>query len=436
MASIDEYQQNMDFTIGGKSKTGKVTFLPEPERRPRRFTLFSVDDHIVEPPNAFAGRVPRKLADRAPRVVEKDDGNEVWLYDGNELPNVGFNAVAGRPVLEYSFEPTRFDEMRRGAWDIDARIDDMDLNGVWASLCFPSFLPGFTGQRIQQATDDRELALATFRAWNDWNLEQWAGSYPDRMVPLQLPWLLDPELGAEEIRRNAARGFHAITFSEAPEKLGFPSLHTGHWDPMWQACEETETVVCLHVGSSGASPATTPDAPSDVIGVLFFGYAMFTAVDWLYSMIPVKFPNIKIALSEGGIGWVAGLMDRLDHILKYHEMYGTWTGIELTPREVLTRNFWFCAIDDTAGFEQRHHIGVDHICIESDYPHADSTWPDTQRVVERQIGRFPADEIAKMTWSNASELFRHPVPEAVTSEPDAPWPSEIARGSRTGTRND
>ena len=108
-----------------------------------------MDDHIVEPRDAFEGRFPKALADEAPRVVEKADGSEAWIYAGQEMPNVGFNAVVGRPVTEYSFEPTRFDEMRRGAWDIHARVRDMDLTGVWASMNFPSFLPGFAGQRLQ-----------------------------------------------------------------------------------------------------------------------------------------------------------------------------------------------------------------------------------------------------------------------------------------------
>ena len=114
--------------------------------------------------------------------------------------------MVGRPVDEYSFDPTRFDEMRRGAWDIAARVVDMDLNGIYASLNFPSFLPGFAGQRLQQVTSDPELALACLRAWNDWHLEEWAGHAPERIIPLQLPWMLDPEVGADEVRRNAARG--------------------------------------------------------------------------------------------------------------------------------------------------------------------------------------------------------------------------------------
>ena len=418
MADLDELLANTDFTTGGKSRTGGVTFLPEPERRERKYTVISVDDHIVEPRHTFEGRVPAKLADRAPRVVEKDDRTEVWMYDGEEIPNVGFNAVVGRPVSEYSFEPARFDEMRKGAWDIHERIRDMDTNGIYASLCFPSFLPGFAGQRIQVGRDP-ELALATVRAWNDWHLEEWAGTYPGRIIPCQLPYLLDPQVAADEVRRNAERGFKALTFSEGPYALGLPSLHSGHWDPLMQACAETGTVVNLHIGSSGTSPSTSSDAPADVIGVLFFGYAMFAAVDWLYSLIPVRYPDIRICLSEGGIGWVPALLDRLDHMLRYHEMYGTWSGIELTPAEVLQRNFWFCAVEDPSAFALRDRIGVDKILLEADYPHCDSTWPDTQAVIEQEIGGLPADDVRKITWENASNLYRHPVPPEVQADPNA-----------------
>jgi predicted TIM-barrel fold metal-dependent hydrolase len=233
------------------------------------------------------------------------------------------------------------------------------------------------------------------------------------MIPLQIPYLLDPAVGAEEIRRNAARGFKAVTFSEAPHLLGLPSLHSGHWDPLMAACEETGTVVCLHVGSSGTSPTTSADAPPEIPAVLFGAYGMYSAVDWLYSKIPVRFPNIKICLSEGGIGWVAGIMDRLDHCYRYQLGYlPTWRDVELTPSEVLRRNFWFCSLDDDAGMEMRHRIGVDHILVESDYPHADSSWPNTQAMLERQLRdqNVSDDDAERITWRNASELFRHALP--------------------------
>lgn len=415
--SIEELAADSSFT---KAEKGKFTLLPDPPRAERHLPIISVDDHIVEPPWTFTDHIASRWASRAPKVIELEDGSETWLFEGQHLPNVGFNAVAGRPVDEYSFDPTRFDQMRRGSWDISARLADMDLDGVYASLCFPSFLPGFCGHRIQQLADDADFALALVRAWNDWHIEEWAGRDPSRVIPMQIPYLLDPEVAAAEIRSNAERGFKAVTFSEAPHMLGLPTLHSGHWDPVMAACEETGTVVCIHIGSSGTSPSTAPDAPADTVGVLFFGYAMFAACDWLYSKIPVRFPDIKICLSEGGIGWVAGLLDRLDHVRRYDSMYGTWNDIDISPADTFRRNFWVCAVDDPSGFSQRHVIGVENILVESDYPHADSTWPNTQETLHAQLSAagVPSDEAEAICWRNASELFRHPVPEEIAADPN------------------
>lgn len=416
--SFDELEARPGF-FKTSGRPQKATFLPDPDRQSRWCTLISVDDHLVEPAHLFEGRMPAAFADRAPRVALDDEGMEYWLYDDQRHYKVGLNAVVGRPPDELSFEPTRFDEMRRGAWDIAARIHDMDLNGVYASLNFPSSLAGFAGQRYQLGVSDPELALSVVRAANQWHLEEWAGTYPGRIIPCQLPWLLDPEVAAKEVRANATRGFRAMTFPELPERLGLPSLHTGYWDPLMGACAETGTVVCLHVGSSSSAPTTSSDAPADTIAVLFFGWAMFSAVDWLYSRLPVRYPDLRICLSEGGLGWVAGLMDRLDHVGRYQQMYGTWEGIDLTPREVLSRNFWFCTIDDPSALEQRHLIGIDHILLESDYPHQDGTWPHTQGILREQIGHFPAEEVRRLTWQNAADLFDFAVPVAVQDDPDA-----------------
>jgi predicted TIM-barrel fold metal-dependent hydrolase len=396
----------------------QVTFLPDPPRAPRAMPIISADDHFVEPPDLFEGRLPKAYAEAAPRVVENPGGGQAWLYDGKLNPQIGLAAVAGRPIEECSFEPVRFDEMRRGSWDVEARVRDMDLDGVYASVNFPSAMPGFCGHRLQLETSDPALALAVTRAFNDWCLESWTGAYPASFIPCQIPWLLDPELAADEVRKNAARGFKAISFSENPEPLGLPSIHTGHWDPLLAACEETETVVCLHVGSSGSTPTTSSDAPGECIGVLFFGFAIFAAVDWLYSKIPVRFPNLKICLSEGGVGWVAGLLDRLDHIGRYQAIYGTWEGIDLTPREVMQRNFWFCSLEEPAAFDVLDQIGAENVLVETDYPHLDSTWPRSQDVLRRQVTNLSPDDAQAVAWRNAARLFRHDVADAVVADPD------------------
>lgn len=389
-----------------------MTLLPDPEPRRRHFGVISVDDHLIEPADLFEGRMPARLADGAPRLVESADGTQAWIYEGNRYPNIGLNAVVGRPRNEWTMEPARFEEMRRGCFDIDARIVDMDTAGIWASLCFPSLIAGFAGA-VFSRSQDPDLGLACVRAWNDWHHEVWAGTYPDRIIPLQIAWLRDPEIAAAEILRNAGRGFKALSFPENPASLELPSVHTGHWDPVLKACEETRTVVCLHTGSAAGSVIRSPEAPLEEATTLFPVHGAVTTADWLWARIPLRFPDLNIALSEGGIGWVPMLLDRLDYVMAHSGMggAGVWDG-ELTPSEAVQRNFWFCSIDDPTTLRVRDRIGVDHIMVETDYPHADSSWPDTQALLAERLGGLPPAEVAKMTHENAAQLFRHPVPPA------------------------
>ena len=219
--------------------------------------MVSVDDHVVEPPDLFKDRLPAKYADLAPKLIHRADGSDAWLYEGQELPNVALNAVSGRPPEEYGLEPTALSQLRPGCYDIDERVKDMDANGVLGSLCFPSF-PQFCGQLFAR-TADKDVGLAMLQAYNDWHIDTWCGTYPGRFIPLMVPPIWDAELMAAEVRRLAAKGCHAVTFSENPEKLGYPSYHSDHWDPFLAAMQETESVLCLHIGSSSQIAMTSMD---------------------------------------------------------------------------------------------------------------------------------------------------------------------------------
>jgi predicted TIM-barrel fold metal-dependent hydrolase len=335
------------------------------------------------------------------------------VFEGNLYPNIGLNAVIGRPKEEWSMDPARFDEMRPGCFDIRARVGDMDRAGIWAALCFPSLVSGFCGAVYSRA-QDKDLGLACLRAFNDWHLEEWVGGAPERMIPLQLPWLVDIDVAVAEIRANAARGFKAVSFPEFPARMGLPSIFSGHWDPFFAACEETGTVVCLHTGSSGWAPLASGDPPFEIMPTLFPVNALIAASEWLWSGVPLRFPTLDIAMSEGGLGWVPMLMDRADYVLS-HSASGSestsWPS-PMRPSEVLGRNFWFCSIDDPSVVALRHKIGVDHIMVESDYPHADSSWPDTQALLAERFAGLPDADVAKLTHENAARLFRHPLPPA------------------------
>jgi predicted TIM-barrel fold metal-dependent hydrolase len=386
-------------------------FLPEPTPREVHATIISVDDHLVEPPDLFEGRLPSRLQDRAPRVVVDENGHEVWEFDAQRYSQVGMNAVVGRRPETVKVEPFRFDQMRRGCWDLEARIHDMDLNGVWASLNFPSMITGFCG-RVYSQCSDRELGLATTRAFNDWVHDAWWQPHPERIIPLGITWLSDPDLGAAEIRRNAGRGFRAVSLPERPHLIGYPSIFDDHWAPILRACADTGTVVCLHVGSSGIGdlPPGCDRAIMPLVATLFGQQSLQACTEWLWAGWTVRLPELRVAMAEGGIGWVAMLLDRLDNIV---DRSGYGVGWDDRPADVLRRSFWFCTIDDPSTIDTRHAIGIDHVMVEVDYPHGDSTWPDTQLVIEAAWGHLPPAERRKLCCENAARLFRHPLPDLV-----------------------
>jgi predicted TIM-barrel fold metal-dependent hydrolase len=365
--------------------------------------LVSVDDHLVEPPSLFEGRLPAKYVEQGPKVIRTDRGDDVWMFNGTRIPNIGLNAVAGRPKEEYGVEPTAFEEIRPGCFDIHERVKDMDAGGILAAMCFPSF-PGFAG-RLFAAAEDKGLALAVTRAYNDWHIDEWCGTYPGRFIPMALPIIWDPELCAAEIRRVSAKGCHSITFTENPTALGYPSFHEDHWDPMWQALVETGTVLSVHLGSSGRLTTTAPNAPLDVMITLQPMNICAAAADLFWSRVIKKFPDLRIALSEGGTGWIPYFLERLD---RTYDMHHLWTGQDFgdrLPSEVFRERFLTCFITDPIGVRLRHDIGIDSIAWESDYPHSDSTWPNAPEELERVIHGVPDDEVDKMTWQNACRWY-------------------------------
>ena len=367
--------------------------------------LVSVDDHVVEPPDIFEGRLSGKAQERAPFMTKLPNGMDAWMFEGKPLPTVGLNAVAGRVPEEYGLDPLSFDEMRPGCFDIHERIRDMNVNGVLGSLNFPS-LAGFAGA-LFMTTDDLDTGLELMQAYNDWHVDDWCGTYPGRMIPLGLVPIWDPELMAAEVRRLADKGCHAITFSENPEEIGLPTFHTDHWDPFWAACEEVGSVVCLHIGSSSKLVSTSSNAPIDVLINLQPMNLVLCAADLLWSPVFRKFSNLKIALSEGGIGWIPYFLERADYVYQHHKAWTNQDFGDKLPSQVFNEHIITCFIDDAVGVENRHHLNMDHITWECDYPHSDSTWPNAPESVMKYLADLPDDEINKITHLNAMAEFQY-----------------------------
>lgn len=369
--------------------------------------FISVDDHVVEPPDMFDGRMPAAYADQAPKIVRTDKGDDVWTFDGNLIPNIGLNAVAGRPKEEYGVDPTSYEEMRPGCFDVHERVKDMSAGGVLGSMNFPSF-PSFSGRLfLGTAAKDEGLAEAVVRAYNDWHLEGWCGQYPDRFIPMALPMLWSPEKSAAEVRRMAEKGCRSLTFTENPATLDLPSFHSEHWDPLWDALDETGTVLNIHLGSSGKLAITAPDAPMDVMITLQPMNICMAAADLVWSRVFKLHPDMKVALSEGGTGWVPYFLDRLD---RTYDMHRSWTGQDFgdkLPSEVFRQHFLTCFISDPVGLQLRHEVGVDTICWEMDYPHSDSSWPNAPEEFAGACATYGVsdDEIDAISHLNAMRVY-------------------------------
>ncbi|HWW53988.1 MAG TPA: amidohydrolase family protein [Acidimicrobiales bacterium] len=397
--------------------------------------IISVDDHVVEPPHVWTTWLPARYRERGPRVERRGIGTmehvgggtyrqtfepdgapaDCWVYEDLVYINKRHVAAVGFERDDMTMSPITYDQMRPGCYDPVARVEDMELNWVDASLSFPTF-PRFCGQTFLEAKD-RDLALACVRAYNDWMVEEWCAGSRGRLIPLCLIPLWDASLAAEEVRRNAARGCHAVCFSEIPPHLGLPSVHTDYWDPLFAACQETATTVCMHIGSSSKMPATSADAPPAVAASLSFNNAMASLCDFLFSGVLVRFPRLKLAYSEGQIGWLPYILERVDDVWIDHRAWGGVRGhIPEPPSTYYYRQVFGCFFKDRHGLESLDRCGVDNVTFETDYPHTDSSWPNSGDLISQQLASLSAQDRYKVMRGNAERLFNFtpaPIPAAV-----------------------
>ena len=386
--------------------------------------IVSVDDHVVEPPHLWQTWLPEKYRDRGPRSERRGIGTmrhigggtyeqtydpdgpqgDCWIFEDLIYINKRHVAAVGFDRDDMTAVPITYDEMRPGCYDPKARVKDMLDNHVDVSLSFPSF-PRFCGQTFTEAKD-RDLGLACIYAYNDWMVEEWCGDSDGALIPLPIIPLWDAQLAAADVRRNAARGCHAVCFSEIPPHLGLPSIHSGFWDPFFEACQETNTVVCMHIGSSSKMPSTSADAPAAVGSTLTFGNAMSSMTDWLFSGWLARLPNLKLAYSEGQIGWIPYILERADKVWEENRGWGgVSSDVSEPPSHYYYRQIYGCFFDDVYGLENIEKCGVDNICFETDYPHSDSTWPHTLDVGKKLMGDLPQDVIYKLVRGNAIKML-------------------------------
>jgi predicted TIM-barrel fold metal-dependent hydrolase len=423
--------------------------------------MISVDDHLIEPPNVWVDRLPAKYREVGPRWIT-DDGVEAWHYE-NVRQCVGGAVTSGaiwppedRPPV---FNPLAFSEIPPACHDPRARIEAMDADGVLASLVFPN-LPGFAGSLFVRA-EDKDLALLCVRAYNDWVLDEWCAAAPGRFIPLSIIPMWDGKLAAAEAERTIGRGTRAISFSMAPQNLGLPPIddRSGFWDPLFSTVAEAGVPLCTHLGTGTSNAKADSDDPrftqmaqamgADAAGAALTALDMAadprvggtllqlagqtTLVEWIYSGNFDRHPDLKVALSENGIGWIPSVLQVADWMTQMSRERITQptdpendplvseaartqareslrerserAQLERLPSEVFRDHMYGCFIHDPVGLKLLDELGVDNVMIETDFPHNSTWYPFSMQKAEQSLASLPSEVRAKILRGNAERVF-------------------------------
>lgn len=385
--------------------------------------IVSADDHVVEPPTLWTDRLPAKYKDVGPRVVRErgrvglvdgdfryettDDGDpvDVWVYEDIRVPQSLLGAAVGYEVDDMELRVITFDDMRPGCYDPAERLKDMNVSGVERSVCFPNLFARFCGQRFLQGKD-RELARLCVEAYNDFMVDEWTAGSDGRLIPLGILPLWDVELCTAEVMRIADRGVHNVCFSEIPPFLGLPSLHTDYWDPLFSACEDANTAILIHIGSSSRLPVTSEDAPSAVQNTLPAVNSAMSLVDWLFSGAFVRHPGLRVGFAECQIGWVPYFLQRADEVWQHNRAWNEVRDkIPNPPSTYFHDHVWCTFFSDDFGLANLDAIGVDQVMFETDYPHSDTNWPSSQAVAEKMMKDLDDETTEKLVRGNALRLL-------------------------------
>lgn len=370
---------------------------------PKKYYMVSTDSHANEPPDLWATRLPQKYRERAPRVVTDENGVQ-WRYCEGYRPD---------RIRIMSFEGEDWVRSQAGA-DPEGRIRDNEQDGIDAEIIFPN--KGLA----MWATPDPVFANAQCRVWNDWAWEQF-GAWPEKMVPVAAVATGDLEGTLAEIERCAALGYKALTLPCKPIWGGHDVDHVNynlpHFDPLWALVEEVGMPVTFHV-STGRDPRASRGNGGAVINYVTHSLSptIEPVANLCASGVLERFPKIRFATIEAGIGWVPWLLDAMDEAYRKHHM---WVRPKLQglPSDYYRAHGHATFQEDPAGLALAKDWGLaGNFMWANDYPHHEGTWPHSGEAIERTMGGLDEADRAKILGLNAARLFGLTVPEHMRAD--------------------
>ncbi len=358
--------------------------------------ILSADSHVIEPADVWTSRIDKRFLDRAPRVIKRSGEREGDFFVAEGLrpfPVAGF-AVAGVDPKDFAERMAGgYPGVRPSAWDPALRIVDQDRDGVAGEVLYPSL-----GMRLFQM-EDGELRAASFRAYNDW-LADYCAPSPRRLAGVAMISLDDPAAGVAELSRVAKKGLRgAMIWGAAPAEKPYSDPA---YDLFWAAAQDLAMPISLHI-------LTERRGGSDFQSVMKGYPALHHSVErtlaaMIFAGVLESFPKLKLVSVENDIGWIPHFLQRLDHSFEKYRYLEKET-IENPPSFYFRRQVSATFQDDRVGVVMRHFIGVNNLMWASDFPHSDSTWPNSRQVIARDFEGVPDDERRLMTADNAAALY-------------------------------
>jgi predicted TIM-barrel fold metal-dependent hydrolase len=358
--------------------------------------ILSADSHVIEPADVWTSRIDRRFLDRAPRVIKHAGGREGDFFVAEGLrpfPVAGF-AVAGVDPKDFAEKMAGgYPGVRPSAWDPELRIKDQDRDGVSGEVLYPSL-----AMRLFQM-EDGELRAACFRAYNDW-LADYCAHRPRRLAGVAMVSLDDPLEGVQELQRAAGKGLRgAMIWGAAPAERPYSDAS---YDPFWAVAHDLGTPLSLHILTERRGGS---DFQSVMRGYPQLHHAVERSLtEIIFAGVLERFPGLRLVSVENDIGWIPHFLQRLDHAYEKYRYLEKET-IANPPSHYFRRQVSATFQDDRVGVVTRHFIGVKSLMWGSDFPHSDSTWPNSLEVIARDFEGVPDDERRLMTSDNVDALY-------------------------------
>jgi len=359
------------------------------------YRLISSDSHVTIPDAAWQEYLDPEFRDRAPRIEHTEEG-DFRVFEGKRTPILGLENMAGKKPEEFKLNVRRLEEQRSGAWDPAARIEDMDADGIDAEVLY-------VGGPLQSS--DVELRLNSVRGYNRW-LSDYGSYAPKRLLGMAAIPIDTPELAVEEIRFAASQPGLAGGYIPLFPPEG--DYGDAKWNPMWEAFLDSGMPIGLHVG--GRRPGTPvvgfyESAPRFMTGLLMSKMTMAEAVsELIHGLVMQRYPGLRFIAVEGQIGWISFFQYYSDHVWEKHRFW-TKSKLEHPPSFYFRRQVYATFMEDPVGLREREHIGVENIMWASDYPHSETTWPNSKSLTDEWFAPYSDEDKAKILWKNCAQLY-------------------------------